>query len=357
MNISALENIVSSVPGQKKPTPEEAMRQTAQQFEAILLMQLTSALNGTGEQDEDSLFGGDGGTDMAKKMFSEQMATTISQSGGVGLADIIMQQLSGGKTNPAAAASGKTNNLSNVLAAVKDIKETKELKPLRAEAKFAPLPNRSVNSSTLDNGMPANDLEIISTVGDESPFVSDNSSFPMTLNEKPLNTTRPRIVPDYAVSNANRASLNSGMPILAPGEKVEFQMPVIGRISSNFGTRFHPVDRKMKFHGGIDIAVPKGTSIGAAADGVVKFAGWKGGYGYAVIIEHPDGTETLYGHNQKLLVEEGQTVSAGDPISLSGSTGKSTGPHLHFEVRENGHAVNPNKYLSNVLPRNADRQE
>ena len=187
---------------------------------------------------------------------------------------------------------------------------------------------------------------------------ANDASAPLTLDGKILNSTRPRVVPRYALAETDSAAPNSFVSSArGSSEKVEFQMPVCGRISSGFGTRFHPVDRKMKFHGGIDLAVPKGTSIGAAADGIVKFAGWKGGYGNAVIIQHPDGTETLYGHNEKLLVKEGQTVGEGEPISLSGSTGKSTGPHLHFEMRQNGRAIDPQKFLSNVLPNNADRQE
>ena len=136
---------------------------------------------------------------------------------------------------------------------------------------------------------------------------------------------------------------------------VSLALPAQGRISSGFGNRLHPIDKRAKFHGGIDIAIPKGTPVKAAADGVVKFAGWRGGFGYAVVVEHADGTETLYAHNEKLLVEKGQEVDAGDQISLSGSTGKSTGPHLHFEVRQDGELVNPMKYLTNVLGRSADR--
>jgi murein DD-endopeptidase MepM/ murein hydrolase activator NlpD len=132
-------------------------------------------------------------------------------------------------------------------------------------------------------------------------------------------------------------------------------MPADGRISSTFGSRFHPIDKRVKFHGGLDIAVPTGSKVVASADGIVKFAGWKGGYGNVVIIEHPDGSETLYGHNSKLMVTEGQKVGGGDPISLSGSTGKSTGPHLHFEMRRNGQLVNPSKFLSNVLSNTAER--
>jgi murein DD-endopeptidase MepM/ murein hydrolase activator NlpD len=135
----------------------------------------------------------------------------------------------------------------------------------------------------------------------------------------------------------------------------QYEMLLEGRISSNFGTRFHPIDKISKFHAGVDIAVPRGTSVGAAADGVVTFAGKKGGYGNVVIVEHADGHTTFYAHCDKLLVKEGQAVTVGEEIAKSGSTGKSTGPHLHFEVRENGTPIDPLKFLSNVLPKTAER--
>lgn len=98
-------------------------------------------------------------------------------------------------------------------------------------------------------------------------------------------------------------------------------------------------------HGGVDIADPKGTSIYAAEDGVVEVAGWnRGGYGYYIIVDHGGGLKTLYGHNSKLLVTVGDRVTRGQQISEMGSTGRSTGPHLHFEVRVNGRRQNPLNY-------------
>jgi murein DD-endopeptidase MepM/ murein hydrolase activator NlpD len=111
----------------------------------------------------------------------------------------------------------------------------------------------------------------------------------------------------------------------------------------------------MKMHSGIDIAAPKGTPIQVAGDGVVKFAGRQKGYGNVVIVEHADGKETFYAHADKIFVQEGQTVGVGTMIATVGSTGKSTGPHLHFEVRQNNQPVDPSKYLSKVLSRNADK--
>ncbi|MDJ0694943.1 peptidoglycan DD-metalloendopeptidase family protein [Mastigocoleus sp. MO_188.B34] len=116
--------------------------------------------------------------------------------------------------------------------------------------------------------------------------------------------------------------------------------PAKGVLTSGYGPRWG------RMHRGIDIAAPTGTPIHAAAAGVVKKAGWnRGGYGYLVDIRHPDGTITRYAHNSKLLVKKGQQVQQGQKISLMGSTGFSTGPHLHFEIRPNGRATNPMAFL------------
>lgn len=110
-------------------------------------------------------------------------------------------------------------------------------------------------------------------------------------------------------------------------------------VSSGFGQRWGTL------HAGVDLAAPSGTPIVAARSGTVTLARWYGGYGYAVEIDHGDGIETLYGHNSQLLVSAGQRVSAGERISLMGSTGDSTGPHLHFEVHVSGDPVDPIPYL------------
>ena len=122
-----------------------------------------------------------------------------------------------------------------------------------------------------------------------------------------------------------------------------FGWPVHGRISGRYGMRLHPIYGRRMMHTGLDIAAPYGTSIRAALSGRVTFVGWKGGYGKTVIIEHPNGYETLYGHCSKLLVDRGQTVKKGERIAKVGSTGVSNGPHVHFEVRKGGKRTNPEK--------------
>jgi len=125
-----------------------------------------------------------------------------------------------------------------------------------------------------------------------------------------------------------------------------------GRYSSFMGLRTHPIRGGKKFHNGVDIAVPRGTRVCAARSGVVVESGWKGGYGKVVVLRHevPNGQrtdvyETLYGHNAKVLVSRGRRVKGGQVIALAGSTGMSTGPHLHFTIWKNGRVVDPLKFL------------
>ncbi|GAB4338707.1 MAG: M23 family metallopeptidase [Candidatus Abyssubacteria bacterium] len=116
-------------------------------------------------------------------------------------------------------------------------------------------------------------------------------------------------------------------------------------ISSGFGYRTDPINGKRRFHEGCDIVAPRGTPVIAPADGVVRFAGWRDGMGRMIEIEHGFGYVTVYAHNDKLLVKRGDEVRRGQLIGRVGSSGRSTGPHLHYEVRLNGRLVNPYNYV------------
>lgn len=118
-----------------------------------------------------------------------------------------------------------------------------------------------------------------------------------------------------------------------------------GRQTSGYGRRKAPTKGASTNHGAIDWATPTGTAIWASCGGTVSVAGWQNGYGYVVYINHPDGNQTRYGHLSKILVSVGQQVKQGQKIALSGNTGRSTGPHLHFELRVNGKPVNPYNYI------------
>lgn len=122
--------------------------------------------------------------------------------------------------------------------------------------------------------------------------------------------------------------------------------PVGGPLTSGFGWRTHPITGATKFHAGIDIGAGSGTPISAAGSGTVIVASWYGGYGNTVVIDHGGGLTSLYAHQSGLNVSNGQSVSKGQTIGWVGSTGFSTGPHLHFETREGGSPVNPLNYLN-----------
>ena len=141
----------------------------------------------------------------------------------------------------------------------------------------------------------------------------------------------------YQVSGISRAYVDIGISLIKP---------ITGTISSKFGSISSV---RNGAHTGLDIAAPTGTAIKAAASGTITYSGWKGGYnggyGYLVVISHGNGVETYYGHCSKLYVSVGDEVSQGDTIAAVGSTGNSTGPHMHLEVRVNGVAYNPQNYI------------
>jgi len=141
------------------------------------------------------------------------------------------------------------------------------------------------------------------------------------------------------VSNerASRAQRRAGTPV--PATVPQWIRPADGPLSSLFAFRWGVM------HKGLDIAAGYGSTVRAASAGVVKVAGWEGGYGKLVIIEHGGGITTRYGHNSKLLVKPGQHVEAGQAIAQVGSTGYSTGPHCHFEVRDGEVAINPLPFM------------
>lgn len=154
------------------------------------------------------------------------------------------------------------------------------------------------------------------------------------------------IAPDsIRIQRPDQSENNPYSPSLMP----EMNWPAVGRISSEFGWRDDPFSGKKAWHAGVDIAVAEGTEINSCWPGKVVFAGKNGGYGNMVVIEHKNGWKSYYGHNQRNLVREGQFVQDGQKIALSGDTGRSTGPHLHFELRQGDQAWNPEMIRERVL--------
>jgi len=163
-------------------------------------------------------------------------------------------------------------------------------------------------------------------------------------------TDRPALTNDIVIiSRAPEASINR--PALKPNmgaaaNYIPSIWPVMGPLSSGFGSRHNPFGgSSYEFHKGQDIAAPIGTPVIATADGVVVSACWHKGYGNGIYIDHGNGIMTRFGHLSRIDVVEGQSIKRGQQIGLVGSTGRSTGPHLHYEVRLDGEATNPLPYL------------
>jgi murein DD-endopeptidase MepM/ murein hydrolase activator NlpD len=282
--------------GGAKPGEAEA-RRAAAEFEALFLTQITSAINPSPDDEEADLFGG-GASQMYRQMLSEQLATSIAQSGGVGLAENILNQLQASQPG----AAGGAAKLSQALDAARSLRE-------------------EVNAAGA-GGVPTK------KTADEAKIA-----------EKLSRDAKMTSVPQREKTGHHAHSRHSD-------NSVALNLPVNGRITSKFGLRRDPVHGQHRHHQGIDIAAPRGTPIEAAATGTVVFAGRQRGYGKTVIVELPDGRRTRYAHADKLMVGAGDEVRAGQVIATVGSTGRATGPHLHFEVTENGRAVNPLQVLA-----------
>ncbi len=158
--------------------------------------------------------------------------------------------------------------------------------------------------------------------------------------EKPKVVVAKKTYTTYAASGSVNTATTTGGG--APSIGISLIRPVSGIITSRFGERS---SIRSSVHTGLDLATSSGTPIAAAASGTVTFSGWKGSYGNLLVISHGNGVQTYYAHCSKLYVSAGTQVSQGQTIAAVGSTGNSTGPHLHFEVRVNGVAYNPERYL------------
>jgi len=180
------------------------------------------------------------------------------------------------------------------------------------------------------------DLTILEKYETQLPELSTQEKAVASLYEKKvviIATTTYPTMPSSGFSTS-RSTINKKVNL-----GMSFARPVSGIVTSRFGARWGST------HTGTDIGAPTGTSIYAAANGTVLFSGWKGTLGKLIVVNHPNGIQTYYAHCSSLLVSVGDTVSAGQLIAKVGSTGRSTGPHLHFEIRLNGSALNPQSYI------------
>ncbi len=215
----------------------------------------------------------------------------------------------------------------------------------------------SVLTVALRYGVSPAELSRVNALGDLRYVAAGQRVFIPTVVAAPVPTPAPAYtpVPTLAPTPADarkvhlarqRQLLEGAGALLAAYEPAPpgFRWPLQGRVSSGYGRRNVSVGGNT-FHGGVDIAAAPGTAVGAARAGVVSRAGWGGAYGYVVFVEHADGSQTRYGHLSQVLTSVGSVLEQGDPLGLVGSTGASTGPHLHFEIRFEGRTVDPLGYL------------
>jgi len=151
-----------------------------------------------------------------------------------------------------------------------------------------------------------------------------------------------------------RAENRESVPSQSTENGSSRNLPVQGRITSTTGMRSDPFDGKLKHHNGLDIAAPTGTPVKPVAPGTVIFSGWKKGYGNTVILDHHDGMVTVYAHHSSNSVTEGETVEMNSIIALTGSTGRSTGPHLHFEAWRSGTNITSEFIPGSMADRKSD---
>lgn len=170
------------------------------------------------------------------------------------------------------------------------------------------------------------------------------------LAGRPVNLSHPAVAvvhfglpPAEDMSVSTSVSMPSGTPVASAS------------LTSGFGLRRHPILGGIREHSGVDLAISAGSPVHATADGVVERAAWSGGYGLAVSLDNGPGVETRFGHMSRLNVVAGQQVHRGDVIGYVGSTGLSTGPHLHYEVRMNGHAVDPHRFMGHARGHDGSR--
>jgi murein DD-endopeptidase MepM/ murein hydrolase activator NlpD len=223
--------------------------------------------------------------------------------------------------------------------------QTRDNEVYRAIFEAEPVPD----SARIEEMEKAKELQYVQTLGE--------SQLTKTLASQ-LNILSARLAyqeksyQDIGEMLKNKEKLLAGIPAIQPVANKDLR-----RVASGFGYRIDPVYKVTKFHAGLDFTAPQGTPIYATADGRVKTSGSSsGGYGNHVVINHGYGYETLYGHMVRVKVRAGQNVKRGEVIGWVGNTGKSTGPHCHYEVHKNGNAVDPIYYFYNDLtPEQFDR--
>lgn len=281
------------------PGPVRDRSEAFQQLEAVMLRQMLKTSGAFRASDAP-------GAQLRTDMFIETLADAVAKAGGLGIARMLQHQIGGG-----AADGGGPEDPSAPLS-------TGEL--FRAGGPAPSLGHRPGGIDDLDD---------------------PNSTAP--LPEDPAAQS----IDDFQPARGAQGP-HTGRGGLAV-EPADTSTEVTQHVTSGYGSRIHPLTGRRRMHTGVDLRAAEGVPIRAAADGVVREARRRGGYGNVVEVDHGDGTSTVYAHASRLVVKPGQHVERGDTLGLVGHTGHTTGPHLHFELRRHGRPVDPTS-LSTHLP-------
>ena len=290
-----MSSIVNNIPTHR-PAEEATAEVAGKNLEAFFLRRMLAEMRATvGE----GMFSGGYAEETFQNMLDEAMADEMSKSGGVGIAEMISKELETGEKG-ASVKSGQ----------------------------FAGDEYLAISASGGKSAVAAQALAV-------APANSSGPSISLAASEPSV----PSIESSIGVAQASRAykAHNHNHKLST--------MPVSARVSSKFGRRVHPVTGAKSFHEGIDLAAVKGTKVGVSGPGVVVRAGKGGTYGNIVIVDHGGGLESRYAHLDSINVKVGQQLATGESVGTVGSTGRVTGPHLHFEVRRGGKAIDPSKLL------------
>ncbi|MDQ7833446.1 MAG: peptidoglycan DD-metalloendopeptidase family protein [Desulfovibrionaceae bacterium] len=287
-------------------TDEKKLREACRGFESAFLQKLMAQMRAT--VPKDGLLHGPY-EDKYLSMFDQALGDKLAEAGGIGLADMMFSQLK------ARVGRGKGQS---------------------GEAGATPDTAAAVSPGTV---LPANRPVAGQGLGlDRLPVASSGAS------QRPERIVHDPVVahPSHSLFLSSREAQGAD-PARSGREQAatELAAPVSGVITSDYGWRGDPFTGRTAWHAGMDIAAPEGEAVAACWDGQVVFAGQKGGYGNAVIVEHQGGWRSVYGHLRSIDVRQGDVVAAGRKIAEVGSTGRSTGPHLHFELRYAGASVDP----------------
>lgn len=302
------------------PSEEKKLQEACEGFESVFIAQMLKEMRKTIPKDGllTSKY-----EEQYVSMFDEELSKTLAKQGGMGLASFMRDQLAartsaGASAQPHTADGGLRMSAQQGLALPGRRKAPAGLRGGALKALPAP--------GALGSG-PETVLAADSPGGKAQP-----SALALAGALSPPPGTRLDGLP------SQRAGL-PGADYLAGADA----SPVEGGVTSEYGWRRDPFTGRRAWHAGTDIAAPEGTPVKAVRDGTVVFSGRQGGYGNLVVVEHEGGVRTYYGHNRQNSVAEGQGVKAGQVIAAVGQTGRATGPHLHFEVRVDGEAVDPSK--------------